>query len=287
MSEEDIQVELDRRRPGQSKIVTQRKEADQAEILSGLLEGITLGTPIAVMVRNQDQRSESYKEMETAYRPSHADYTYDAKYGVRAVAGGGRSSARETIGRVAAGAIARKVMRTMCPGYECIAHVKSVREITADIQPAELQREVVESNIVRTGDPLAAERMIALIEKVRSEGNSVGGVVECVVRGVPKGEVNIWCAPVGSGEIWNYREDKSLAPKIRAAVTPKIRADNKPGEWNRFIITMRGDRITVSLNGQTVIDNAQLPGIPARGPIGLQHHGDPIQFANLYIRELN
>jgi len=187
LSEEDIQVELDRRRPGQSKIVTQRKEADQAEILSGLLEGITLGTPIAVMVRNQDQRSESYKEMETAYRPSHADYTYDAKYGVRAVAGGGRSSARETIGRVAAGAIARKVMRTMCPGYECIAHVKSVREITADIQPAELQREVVESNIVRTGDPLAAERMIALIEKVRSEGNSVGGVVECVVRGVPKG----------------------------------------------------------------------------------------------------
>src|SRR5262249_27645211 len=107
------------------------------------------------------------------------------------------------------------------------------------------------------------------------------------LRGSNKAEVNIWCWPVGSGEMWNYRDDHAVAPQIRAAVTPKIRADNRPGEWNRFIITMRGDRITVVLNGQTVIENAQLPGIPARGTIGLQHHGDPIQFANLYIRELD
>jgi hypothetical protein len=107
------------------------------------------------------------------------------------------------------------------------------------------------------------------------------------VRGATKAEVNIWCWPVGSGELWNYREDKGLSAGIRAAVTPKQRADKQPGDWNRFIITMRGDRITVVLNGQAVIENAQLPGIPARGPIGLQHHGDPIQFANLYIQELN
>jgi hypothetical protein len=107
------------------------------------------------------------------------------------------------------------------------------------------------------------------------------------VRGATKGEVNIWGWPVGSGELWNYREDKALSAGIRAAVTPKKRADQKLGDWNRFVITMRGDRITVVLNGETVIENAQLPGIPARGPIGLQHHGDPIQFANLYIQELN
>ncbi len=187
LSVEDIQVELDRRRPGQSKIVTQRKEGDRAEILSGVLDGQTLGTPIAIMVKNEDQRSDAYKEMETAYRPSHADYTYDAKYGVRAVAGGGRSSARETIGRVAAGAIARKVLAASLPSYECLAYVHTVRDITAPVAPESLNRDVIESNIVRAADPDAAEKMVALIEEVRKEGNSVGGIVECVVRGVPAG----------------------------------------------------------------------------------------------------
>lgn len=187
LNAEDIQIELDRRRPGQSRIVTQRKEGDRAEILSGVVDGRTVGTPIAVMVRNEDQRSDAYKEMETAYRPSHADYTYDAKYGVRAVAGGGRSSARETIGRVAAGAIAQKVLETNLPGYQCLAYVHSVKDIVATVDPEKLSREVVESNIVRTADPVAAEQMIALIEEMRKEGNSVGGVIECVVRGVPAG----------------------------------------------------------------------------------------------------
>ena len=183
---EDIQHELNRRRPGQSKIVTPRKEDDTAEILSGVLDGQTLGTPIGLFVRNTDQRPSAYTEMQQAYRPSHADYTYDAKYGIRAVSGGGRSSARETIGRVAAGAIARKVLQHSLTGYECLAYVKTIKDIEAQV-PADLTSDHIESNIVRTCDAEAAERMIELIEKVRSEGNSVGGVVECVVRGVPVG----------------------------------------------------------------------------------------------------
>ena len=188
LTEADIQAELDRRRPGQSRIVTQRQEGDRCEILSGVLDGQTLGTPIGILVRNEDQRSGAYKEMETAYRPSHADYTYDAKYGIRAVAGGGRSSARETIGRVAAGAIAKKVLQGILPGYECLAFVRSVRDIgVSQASSLKPQAAVIESNLVRTCDPKAAKKMIALIEKMRREGNSVGGVIECVVRGVAPG----------------------------------------------------------------------------------------------------
>ncbi len=186
LSAQDIQRELDRRRPGQSKIVTPRKEDDVAEILSGVLEGKTLGTPIGIFVRNTDQRPSAYTEMQQAYRPSHADYTYDAKYGIRAVSGGGRSSARETIGRVAAGAVARRVLAQHWAGYECLAYVKTVKDIEAKV-PEVLTAEGIESNIVRTCDSEAAERMIELIEKTRSEGNSVGGIVECVVKGVPPG----------------------------------------------------------------------------------------------------
>jgi chorismate synthase len=191
----DLQHELDRRRPGQSKIVTPRKEADTAEILSGVVEHqgqhVTTGTPIAVLVRNEDQRSSAYSEMETAYRPSHADYTYDAKYGLRAVAGGGRASARETIGRVAAGAIAHKVLLSRLPQYKCVAYVTSVKDIHAQLSHpvADLNQlaQTVESNIVRTCDVVAAEKMIDLITAMRSEGNSVGGVIECLVRGLPAG----------------------------------------------------------------------------------------------------
>lgn len=187
LTEEEIQVELDRRRPGQSRIVTQRKEADRCQILSGTYQGKTLGTPLALMVLNEDQRSEAYREMENAYRPSHADYTYDAKYGLRAVAGGGRASARETIARVAAGVIARKVLQQVLPDYRCLAYVKSVAHIQAATPVEGADPAVIEANIVRTCDPAAAEKMIALIEKVRGEGNSVGGVVACQIRGVPAG----------------------------------------------------------------------------------------------------
>jgi len=187
LSEADIQRDLDRRRPGQSEIVTPRDEADQCRILSGVFQGRTLGTPIAVSVVNKDARPESYREMEHAYRPSHADYTYQAKYGLRNWQGGGRSSARETIGRVAAAAIAKKVLGALCPRLEVIAYVKSIQNLHAEVHTDSVTFAQVESNIVRCPDQAMAERMIEHIKAVRSEGDSVGGVIECVVRGVPPG----------------------------------------------------------------------------------------------------
>ncbi len=187
LSAEQIQHELDRRRPGQSEIVTPRSEADQCEILSGVFEGRTLGSPIAVLVRNKDARPESYEEMATKYRPSHADYTYDAKYGIRNWQGGGRASARETIGRVAAAAIARQVLDTLVPGIEILAWVSTIQNIRAEVDPRTVAAAQVESNIVRTGDPATVDEMIALIKKARGEGNSLGGTVEAVIRGCPPG----------------------------------------------------------------------------------------------------
>jgi chorismate synthase len=186
ISAEAIQVELDRRRPGQSKITTPRKEADTCEILSGVYEGQTTGTPISILVRNQDQRSQDYSEMAVKYRPSHADATYDAKYGIRTIAGGGRSSARETIGRVAAGAIAKTILQQLA-GVEVIAYVKRIKDLEAHINPDTVTLEQVESNIVRCPDGDCADRMIDLIEAMRNAGDSIGGVVECVARHVPKG----------------------------------------------------------------------------------------------------
>ncbi len=186
ISPEEIQFELDRRRPGQSKITTPRKEADTCEILSGTFEGKTLGTPIAILVRNKDTRSQDYDEMAQKYRPSHADATYDAKYGFRNWQGGGRSSARETIGRVAAGAIAKKILRQVA-GVEIIAYVKRIKDLEGTVDTNTVTLEDVESNIVRCPDGEIANQMIELIEKTGRDGNSIGGVVECVVRNVPKG----------------------------------------------------------------------------------------------------
>ncbi|MGF1570372.1 MAG: chorismate synthase [Nodosilinea sp.] len=183
---EEIQAELDRRRPGQSKITTPRQEADRCEILSGVFEGKTLGTPIAVLVRNQDPRPQDYSQMATTYRPSHADATYDAKYGLRNYQGGGRSSARETIGRVAAGAIAKKILQQM-GNTEVIGYVKRIQAIEGTVDPHTVTPAQVESNIVRCPDAAAAEQMIDRIEAVRDQGDSIGGVVECVVRGMPVG----------------------------------------------------------------------------------------------------
>ncbi len=181
-----IQNDLDRRKPGQSKITTPRKEDDQVEILSGLLDGVTLGTPIAMVVRNKDQRPQDYKEMEVAFRPSHADATYQAKFGIQARSGGGRASARETIGRVAAGAIAKQLL-SKANGTEVVAWVKRIHDIEAQIDPAAVTMDAVESNIVRCPDGAVAERMIERIEAIGREGDSCGGIVECVVRGVPAG----------------------------------------------------------------------------------------------------
>jgi chorismate synthase len=187
VSLENIQRELDRRRPGQSEIVTPRKEADSAEILSGLHDGLTLGTPISIIVRNTDQRPGAYDEMAEKYRPSHADYTYDAKYGIRAPSGGGRASARETIGRVAAAAVARQVLDTLHPCIEVLAWVSTIQDLKATVDPATVTAETIESNIVRTGDPAMAETMIDRIKQIRAEGNSVGGIIECVIRNCPPG----------------------------------------------------------------------------------------------------
>ena len=181
-----IQNDLDRRKPGQSKITTPRKEDDRVEILSGLLDGVTLGTPIAMVVRNKDQRPQDYKEMEVAFRPSHADATYQTKYGIQARSGGGRASARETIGRVAAGAIAKQLLNK-ANGTEVVAWVKRIHDIEAQIDPTAVTLDAVESNIVRCPDGAVAERMIERIEAIGREGDSCGGVIECVVRGVPAG----------------------------------------------------------------------------------------------------
>jgi chorismate synthase len=182
----EIQRDLDRRRPGQSTLTTPRQEADRAEIVSGVFEGRTLGTPIAILVRNEDARPSAYEHMKDVYRPSHADYTYDAKYGIRNWQGGGRASARETIGRVAAGAIARKLLREAA-GVEVLAWVSRVHEIDAKVDPGAVTLASVEANPVRCPDPEAAKAMADAIDAARRRGDSLGGVVECVARNVPPG----------------------------------------------------------------------------------------------------
>jgi len=187
LSEAEIQRELDRRRPGQSKITTQRKEEDRCEILSGVFDGKTLGTPIAVLVRNKDARPEDYSEFAEKFRPSHADFTYEAKYGIRNWQGGGRASARETIGRVAAGAVAKKILSVLYAEFEIVAYVAQIHEVAAKINRSAVKAKDIEKNIVRCPDATAAKKMVSLIEQVRGQGDSVGGVIECLVRGIPPG----------------------------------------------------------------------------------------------------
>jgi len=184
----DIQPDLDRRRPGQSRLVTQRDETDQVEILSGVWEGQTTGTPIAMLVRNADHNSGAYDHLSDVYRPSHADYTYDAKYGIRAIAGGGRASARETIGRVAAAAVARQLL-TKVAGIEVLAWVSAVRDIdaSADIDPDAVTLDDVEADPTRCPHPAHAASITSAIEAARKAGDSLGGIVTCVARHVPAG----------------------------------------------------------------------------------------------------
>jgi chorismate synthase len=190
LGEAAIQAELDRRRPGQSRLVSQRREEDRVEILSGVLGGETLGTPIAMLIRNQDARGKDYEDIARAYRPSHADYTYDAKYGIRAVAGGGRASARETAGRVAAGAVAEQLLATK--GVSIVAWVDEVAGIAANVDEDTVSRGAVDGNDIRCPDPSAAAAMIERVEQARKQGDSVGGVVRAIARGVPAG----WGEPV-------------------------------------------------------------------------------------------
>ncbi len=191
ISEKEVQKELNRRKPGQSRITTARNEADQVQILSGVFQGKTLGTPILMLVGNTDARSQDYKQMQDLFRPSHADFTYQMKYGIRNWQGGGRSSARETIGRVAAGAIAKKLLKERYK-TEILAYVKQVHDLYAEVDSNKVQLKDIEKNIVRCPDAKVAKEMIALIDQVRKQGDSLGGVVEAVARNVPIG----WGEPV-------------------------------------------------------------------------------------------
>lgn len=183
-----IQSELDKRRPGQSKITTQRKESDTAQILSGVFEGKTTGTPISIVIPNEDQRSKDYSHIADKYRPSHADYTYQMKYGIRDYRGGGRSSARETAARVAAGAIAKLFLKKQ--GIEIFAHVSGAGQIEApNVDASDLQAllQIREDNIVRCADPATANEMIDFIDQIRKNGDTVGGRISTIIRGVPAG----------------------------------------------------------------------------------------------------
>jgi chorismate synthase len=180
-----IQSELDRRKPGQSKITTQRKEGDKAEILSGVFEGKTTGTPIGIVIYNEDQKSKDYAHIAEKYRPSHADFTYQVKYGVRDYRGGGRSSARETAARVAAGAIAKMMLRNV--GVEIHAYVSQVGKIVLQKSYSELDFSMTEENIVRCPDEKVAAEMIELIDNTRKSQDTIGGVVSCVIKGTPVG----------------------------------------------------------------------------------------------------
>lgn len=181
ISEADIQTELNRRRPGQSKVTTQRKEADKVEILSGVFKGKTLGTPVSMLVRNTDVISSSYEKIKDIYRPGHADFTYDKKYGFRDHRGGGRSSARETVGRVAAGAVAKKLLGTR--GIKTRGFVRSIGGITAE----KVNFSQIEKNPVRCPDAKKAKEMFELIDSVRRRGDSIGGTVEVITKGLPPG----------------------------------------------------------------------------------------------------
>lgn len=180
-----IQSELERRKPGQSAIVTQRKEADEVEILSGIFENKTQGTPIALLIRNADQKSKDYEHIKDSYRPSHADFTYDAKYGTRDHRGGGRSSARETAARVAAAAIAKQLLQHY--GIQIHAYVSKVGNIAVEKPYTELDLSQTEANIIRCPDPVIAEQMIEFIKVVKKNGDTVGGVITGVIKGVPAG----------------------------------------------------------------------------------------------------
>ncbi len=186
ISAEEVQRDLDRRKPGQSLLTTQRKEEDQVSILSGLFEGKTLGTPLMMLVRNKDARSADYDEMKEKYRPSHADFTYQAKYGHRNWQGGGRASARETIGRVAAGAVARKLLARDL-SISVVAYVLQVQDLVAQVDPLAVTVEAVEANPVRCPDAEMARRMFDRIDEARRAGDSLGGVVEAIAQGVPVG----------------------------------------------------------------------------------------------------
>lgn len=259
LSVDDLRPDLQRRRPGQSKIVTQRDESDEPEILSGVFDGKTDGTSIGILFRNNDQRSGDYGDIQHKYRPGHADYTFDAKYGFRDYRGGGRSSARETIGRVAAGAIAKKLLATQ--GIRVLGYVTQVGTIRATIaDPCAITLEQVEATPVRCPDPSQAAAMIALIEEVRKDRDSIGGICEMVAVGVPPG--------LGEPVFDKLKADLAKAMLSLPAVTAfeygaGMAVATMRGSENNDLFTTHGQRIVTQTNRH----GGMLGGISSGMPI--------------------
>lgn len=260
LSIEDLTPDLDRRRPGQSKVTTQRQEADVPEILSGVFEGKTTGTAIAISIQNRDQRSKDYSDIKDKYRPGHADYTFDAKYGARDYRGGGRSSARETSVRVAAGAVAKKLLRERY-GVEVVGYVRQVGDIVADVpEPESVTLNEVESNIVRCPDARAAERMVELIETVRKDNDSIGGIAEIVATGVPPG----WGEPVFDKLKADIGKAMlSLPAVLGVEYGAGFAVATLKGSENNDLLTKVGDRIVTKSNRH----GGMLGGISSGMPI--------------------
>ncbi len=262
LSESDIQPQLDRRRPGQSDLTTPREEADRVTILSGVENGLTLGTPIGLLVHNKDQRPGDYDEMDQVPRPSHADFTYQTKYGNRASSGGGRSSARETIGRVVAGAIAEKILYAEW-GVEIVAWVSSIgAEQASGINPDTLNRAQVDGRITRCPDPSAAVRMEALVREVLAAKDSIGGVVSCVCRNLPAG----WGEPVFDKlEAMLAQAMLSLPATKGFEIGSGFAGTRLRGSQHNDPFVMKGDRLG------TVTNNAG-------GTLGGISSGEPVLF---------
>ncbi len=257
LTEADIQVDLDRRRPGQSKITTQRNEADAVEILSGVFEGKTTGTPLAMLIRNEDQRSKDYSNIKDLFRPGHADFTYLAKYGFRDYRGGGRSSGRETACRVAAGAVAKKILARHKTNV--IAYTLAV----GDIYAQKIDYKVIEKNMVRAPDMAASEKMIRLIEEVRKDGDSIGGIIEAVVDG----------CPAGLGDPAFDKLNARLAAALMSIATVKgiefgagFKVATMRGSQNNDVFTAKGGKISTKTNHAGGI----LGGISSGAPIVLR-----------------
>lgn len=244
LTEADIQPQLDRRRPGQSKVATARAESDTVTILSGTENGITLGTPIGLYVPNKDQRPGDYQEMNQIPRPSHADYTYQMKYGVKASSGGGRSSARETIGRVAAGAIAEKIIKLKF-GIEIVAWVSSVGSLDGDVDATSITREIVDGTMVRCPDRIASAKMEQAIVDAKNAGDSLGGIVSCVCRNIPAG----WGEPVFDKLEAKLAHAMMSIPATKAfEIGSGFSGTRLPGSQHNDPFVKRGDRLGTVTN---------------------------------------
>jgi chorismate synthase len=260
LNEADLQKDLDRRRPGQSKLTTQRKESDIPQILSGVFEGKTTGVPIAILVANKDQHSKDYNNIKSVYRPGHADFTYDKKYGRRDHRGGGRASARETVVRVAAGAVAKKLLLYFGTKVRITGYTKQVGDIIAEVpHPERVVQEAVEKNAVRCPDPVAAKKMTKLIEAMREEGDSIGGIAEIVAINVPVG--------LGEPVFDKLKADLGKALLSLPAVLGiefglGFEAATTPGSKANDVFKKNGDKIVTTTNNHGGILGGISSGMP-------------------------